>query len=72
MKSENDEQIFSSIPKWIKQHLAGFDESEVKLVFAFRNIGILGWDILHEKVEYTKGNIEKKKQLVLRFIERKY
>lgn len=70
LKSEDEEKIFASIPKWMKQYLSEFDEEEMKLVFAFRNIGILGWDILHEKVEYTKGNLERKKQLALKFIKR--
>ncbi len=72
LKSEDEEKVFTSIPGWIKQYLSGFDEDEVKLVFAFRNIGILGWDIIHEKVEYLKEDLEKKKQLALKFIRREY
>jgi hypothetical protein len=72
LKTENEEQIFISIPKWIKRYLSEFDEAEVKLVFAFRNIGILGWDILHHKVEYIKGDLEKKKEKILKFIKRNY
>lgn len=72
LKTENEEQVFASISKWMKQYLSEFDEAEVRLVFAFRNIGILGWDILHHGAEYTHGNLEKKKQLILNFIRRKY
>jgi len=72
LKSENEEKIFASIPKWMKQYLPEFDENEVKLVFAFRNIGILGWDILKHKAEEGRGNIERKKQLALKFIRREY
>lgn len=72
LKSENEEKVFASIPKWMKQYLSGLDEEEVKLVFAFRNIGILGWDILKHKAEEGKGNIERKKQLALKFIRREY
>jgi len=72
LKAENGEQIFTSITKWIKQHLSEFDEDEVKLVFAFRSIGVLGWDILHHKVEYTTGDLEAKKKLALKFIKRDY
>ena len=72
LKIKDEERMFASIPKWMGQHLSGFDEDEVRLVFAFRNIGIMGWDILHEKVEYTKGNLERKKQLALKFIRREY
>ncbi|HBR79398.1 MAG TPA: hypothetical protein DEA46_03150 [Candidatus Moranbacteria bacterium] len=72
LKAGNDKQMSASIPKWIGQYLSEFDEAEVRLVFAFRNIGILGWDILHHKVEYTVGDIDAKKQLALRFIRREY
>lgn len=70
LKAENEEQMFASIPKWIRQYLSEFDEAEVKLVFAFRNIGILGWDILHHNVEYTTGDLEAKKKMMLKFIRR--
>lgn len=72
LKSEDEEKVFSSISKWTKQYLSEFDENEVKLVFAFRNIGILGWDILKHKAEEGRGNIERKKQLALKFIRREY
>lgn len=72
LKSADEEKVFASTPGWIRQHLSGFDEEEVRLVFAFRNIGILGWDILHEKVEYAEGDLERKKQLALKFIKREY
>ncbi len=72
LKAEDEEQMFASIPKWIKQYLSEFDESEVRLIFAFRNIGILGWDILHHNVEYTAGDIEAKKRLALKFVKREY
>ena len=72
LKSENVEKIFAKISEWMKQYLSEFDEQEVRLVFAFRNIGILGWDILYHNVEYAKGNLEAKKRLASRFITRKY
>ena len=73
LKTENEERVFASVPMWMKQHLSEFDEAEVRLVFAFRNIGILGWDILHHNVEYTAGDLEAtKKQLALKFIKREY
>lgn len=71
LNASNEEQIFSLIPKWIKQYLSEFDEDEVKLVFAFRSIGILGWDMLHEG-DLGKGDFETKKELLLRFIRRDY
>jgi tRNA A-37 threonylcarbamoyl transferase component Bud32 len=72
LKASDEEQMFTSIQRWMKQYLSEFDEAEVKLVFAFRNIGILGWDILHHNVEYTKGDVEAKKRLALKFINREY
>jgi hypothetical protein len=56
----------------MKQYLANFSEMEIKLVFAFRNIGILGWDMIHCKAEDGKENFERKKQLALKFIRREY
>lgn len=72
LEAQDDERIFTSIPRWMKQYLFEFDKEEIRLVFAFRGIGILGWDILHHKVEYAKGDLEKKKQLILKFIKREY
>lgn len=72
LKTENEGRAFASIQKWIRQYLSEFDEDEVRLVFAFRNIGALGWDILHHNVEYLKGNLEEKNRLALRFIKRDY
>ena len=72
LKSENNQKIFRAIPKWMKKYLPGEDWEEVKLVFAFRNIGILGWDTLFHKVGYVRGNMEEKKQLMLKFIRREY
>lgn len=72
LKSEDEEKVFAAIPGWIKRYLSEFDEDEVKLVFAFRNIGILGWDILKHKAEEGRENIERKKQLALKFIRRDY
>jgi tRNA A-37 threonylcarbamoyl transferase component Bud32 len=72
LKTENEAQMFELISEWTKQYLAEFDEGEVKLVFAFRSIGILGWDILHENVEYAAGNLETKKRLALKFMKMGY
>lgn len=72
LKSSNEQEIFESIPRWVRQYLSEFDENEVRLIFAFRFVGILGWDILHNRVEYVKGNLEKKKGFALRFIRREW
>ena len=72
LKSSNEAELFKSILAWIRQYLSEFDENEVKLVLAFRCIGILGWDILEKKVEYLVGDAERKKQFALRFIKREW
>jgi hypothetical protein len=70
LKSEDEEKVFAAIPGWLKQYLSEFEENEVKLVFTFRNIGILGWDILTHKANDGLGNLEKKKEILLKFIRR--
>lgn len=70
LKSSDEQGIFESIPRWVRQYLSEFDENEVRLVLAFRFIGILGWDILHNQVEYVRGNLKEKKELALQFIRR--
>jgi len=72
LKSKDNQKIFKSIPRWIKEYLSDENWDEIKLVFALRNIGILGWDTLFRKVEYTHENMEEKKQLMLKFIRREY
>jgi len=72
LKSTDNQGVFEAIPKWIKQYLPNEDWEEIKLIFAFRNIGILGWDTLFHKAEYVRGNMEEKKQLMLKFIKREY
>ncbi len=70
LKTKDEKKIFALILELIKRDLSEFNEDEVRLVFAFRSIGMLGWDIIHNKDEC--GNIEAKKQLALRFIKREY
>lgn len=72
LKAENSEMVVTAIPGWIRKYASEFDEAEVKLVFAFRNIGILGWDILHHNVESVRGNLATKKESMLRFIRREW
>jgi len=64
--------LSGNIERWMKEYLSDFNEEEVKLVFAFQCIGILGWDILHHNVEYVAGNKKEKIQSFLKFIRREY
>ncbi len=69
LKSEKFEELFPVIVEEIES-LSERYEYEVKLVFAFRNIGILGWDVL--KNGDSKGFDPKKQELMLKFIKREY
>ena len=71
LKSD-DAQVFKNIPRWMGDYLLDYDEQEVRLVFTLRMMGILGWDIIHENVEYIHGDIESKKAVALRCINREY
>lgn len=68
VKSERDKEIFDALPLWIDAHLSEFDRREVMLTLAFRLIGILGWDILHNKAGSEQIDIEAKKLRIARFI----
>lgn len=70
LKSKDGIGVIDAIPRWMKKYLPDFEEEEVRLIFAFRNIGILGWDVLHGNVEYMAGDMSKKKEAMLRFIQR--
>lgn len=62
---------FEKIVSWMKQNIENQDWEEIKLVFALRCLGILGWDMLH-RGDMGKGDTEKKKEFLLKFIRREY
>lgn len=72
LKRKDCEKAFSDTIKFIDKYLADKDREEVKLVFALRTIGILGWDIIYNQTNSVGGDIEQKKQLALKFIKREY
>lgn len=72
MSPQDAEWMRTVIPQYIKMYTHHYDQEEVRLVFALRNIGVLGWDILHNHVPYLAGDIDKKKEVALQFIKRKY
>lgn len=72
LMSQDAERMRVAIPQWINMYTHHHNQEEVRLVFALRNIGILGWDILHNSVPYVVGDIEKKKEIALQFIKREY
>lgn len=67
-----DEKDFRDIVSWISEFLLReeYDPEEVKLVFALRCMGVLGWDILHRR-EHSPGG-KCKIDMLLRFIRRDY
>lgn len=71
LNTPSDEKTFELFTVWMKSSLKEEGWEEVKLVFALRCIGILGWDILHRGDE-GEGEFAQKREALLRFIDRKY
>ena len=71
LKADNEIVNVDRVLGWMKKYLGQYDWEEVKLVFALRCIGILGWDMLH-RGDFGKGDLEKKKEILLKFIRREY
>lgn len=71
LKTDSEKINLERIVAWMKQYLLEYEWEEMKLIFSFRCIGILGWDILHQG-DYGKGDFETKKKLLLKFIRRDY
>lgn len=71
LKTDSKKVNFNRIVGWMKQYLGEYEWEEVKLVFALRCIGILGWDMLY-RGDYGKGDFEIKKELLLKFVRRDY
>jgi|GEM_PF-3149723 hypothetical protein len=71
LKTDNQVTDFNRIVAWMRRYLGQYDWEEIKLVFALRCIGILGWDILH-RGDFGKGDTEAKKNILLKFIRREY
>lgn len=71
LKMPNEEENFKRIVGWMKKYIAEYNWEEVQFVFALRCVGILGWDMLH-RGDFGEGNIQKKKEFLLRFIRREY
>jgi len=73
LKTDDIAEMSKKVPVWFDKYLVEFDQEEVKLVFAFRAVGILGWDILQQEKRCNKqiANDNKKSEL-LNFIYRTY
>jgi hypothetical protein len=71
LKTDSQVIEINQLVGWMKQYLTQYNWEEVKLVFALRCIGILGWDMLH-RGDLGKGDTEAKKKLLLQFIRRTY
>lgn len=72
LKSSQHKEVFEQIQEWIDEYLSDFNKDEIKFILSFRAIGLLGWDILHHNVEYTNGDIEEKKSILLQLIKGEY
>ena len=71
LKSDNEKIDFDKITGWMKKHLSEENWEDVKLVFALRCIGILGWDMLH-RGDFGTGRSDVKINLLKKFILRDY
>lgn len=69
LKTPNDARTVELFIGWMKANLSAENWDEVKLVFALRCMGILGWDMLHRGDEGS-GDFSRKKDILLRFIRR--
>jgi hypothetical protein len=72
LKYSDEEEFFRKLPDWINQHLPDIPKERIKLIFSLRTAGILGWDMLHHKVQYPNGDMKKKKGIALKFFLRQY
>ena len=68
---KSDKLNFDDVAGYMKKYLSDFNWEEIKLVFAFRCIGILGCDILKNR-DMGKGDFEQKKRDLIRFIKMEY
>ncbi len=65
------ENNFDRTAGWMQKYLGDYDWEEIKLVFALRCVGIMGWDALH-RGDHGVGDFEQKKEMLLKFIRREY
>lgn len=71
LHSSGNDAAFRRTASWIGEYLGDFDKDEVKLVFALRCIGILGWDMLHLGAG-TTADMKTKTRNLLRFIRQEW
>ncbi|PID51698.1 MAG: hypothetical protein CR954_00460 [Candidatus Moraniibacteriota bacterium] len=72
LKAGNTDLAYHNILDRLDGVCDQFHEEEVRLVFALRNLGILGHDMLRHNVSYLGGDFERKRDLALTFIRRQY
>ncbi len=72
MSHQNPEKLFTIINEAMTKYLGHFDQEEVRLVFAFRCIGVLGQDILNNPTHSSDPNMEAKFPYLLKWIRREY
>ncbi len=71
LRAENADLAYHKILERLDRLCDRFGE-EIKLVFALRMIGVLGHDMIRNKISYLGGDFERKRDLALAFISRQY
>lgn len=71
LKSESNEKNFDFVISQMKEKTSDFDWEEVRLVFALRCLGVLGWDVVN-RGDYGEGDKSEKMKFLLKFIRRNY
>jgi len=71
LKADNERIGLDCVRGWMDRYLRSCDREAVKLIFALRAVGILGWDMLH-RGDLGGGDSEVKRELLLRIIRREY
>ena len=71
LTSQNEEELRYKIPELIEKYLGTYPQEEVRIVFAIRSMGLLGWDILNSS-DSINGSRYDKIMAAVQFIKRKW
>lgn len=59
LTSQNEEELRYKIPELIEKYLGTYPQEEVRIVFAIRSMGLLGWDILNSSDSINGSRYDK-------------